>query len=78
MRKAARLIPSLVSSQSPISAVPASTRKVMRQASQAILRRVAVSMPSVKPIKMGPSPTGSTTTKRVMKDEIRIAIMEGS
>ena len=49
IRNAARLMPSLASSQLPNKAPPARTQKAMMQASIAINRLVAEAMPPVNP-----------------------------
>jgi hypothetical protein len=64
-------MPSVASSQSPISAVPASTAAAIVQARTAICRRAARGRPSVTARNVGVRPIGSTTTSSVTRAETR-------
>ena len=48
----------------------------MTQASSPILRLTFPGMPAVRPMKMGPSPTGSITTNKVTSAETRAVLMQ--
>ena len=70
MRNADREIDSVCSSQSPIRAEPIKIAPAMRLARMATLRRAARGKPSVTARKVGVRPTGSTTTRRVIRAEM--------
>ena len=71
MRKAGRLIDSVRSSLSPISAAPARIAAAIRQARNAAARRERLGKPWVIAMNVGTRPSGSTTTTIVTRAEIR-------
>ncbi len=67
-------MPRLVSSQLPINAEPARMSAAIAQARIATCRRAAGGNPAVTAMKVGTSPTGSTTTNNVTMAEVRKSI----